>query len=160
MDVSPCDANAVARAVASTALPPRSAALVLDLAEPLPPVRADALVLRRILENLVTNACDALDGRGGTITITTAGAAGGGAEITVADTGTGMTRDQLNRAFDDFFTTKAGGTGLGLSIVRRLVADLGGALRVETEPGAGTRVMVTLPPNETRSDASRPAEPS
>ena len=160
MDVSPCDANAVVRVVASNAVPPRSAALVLDLADGLPPVRADALVLRRILENLVMNACDALDGRGGTVTITTAAASGGGAEITVADTGSGMTRDQLDRAFDDFFTTKAGGTGLGLSIVRRFVADLGGSLRVETEPGAGTRVMVTLPPNDSRSDASRSTETS
>ncbi|HEY7893651.1 MAG TPA: HAMP domain-containing sensor histidine kinase [Gemmatimonadaceae bacterium] len=160
MDVAPCDANAVARAVASNAVPPRSAALVLDLAEGLPPVQADVLVLRRILENLVTNACDALDGRGGTVTIKTAAVAGGGAEITVADTGSGMTRDQLNRAFDDFYTTKDGGTGLGLSIVRRFVADLGGNLRVETEPGAGTRVMVALPPNDPRSDASRSTETS
>lgn len=158
MDVAPCDVNAVARAVASNAMPPRSAALVLDLADPLPPARADALVLRRILENLVTNACDALDGRGGTVTIKTAPASGGGTEITVADTGSGMTRDQLNRAFDDFFTTKTGGTGLGLSIVRRFVADLGGALRVETEPGAGTRVMVTIPPNDSHSDAARPTD--
>jgi signal transduction histidine kinase len=65
--------------------------------------------------------------------------------LTVADTGPGMSREQLDRAFDDFFTTKEGGTGLGLSIVRRLVADLGGALRIETEPGAGTRAIVELP---------------
>jgi signal transduction histidine kinase len=56
-----------------------------------------------------------------------------------------MTRDELDRAFDDFYTTKDGGTGLGLTIVRRLVQDLGGRLRVETEPGAGTRVTVDLP---------------
>src|SRR5256886_13357715 len=47
----------------------------------------------------------------------------GGVRITVADTGKGMTQDELNRAFDDFYTTKPGGTGLGLSIVRRLVLD-------------------------------------
>ena len=57
--------------------------------------------------------------------------------ITIADTGPGMTRAELDRAFDDFYTTKAGGTGLGLSIVRRLILDLGGALRIETEPGRG-----------------------
>ena len=48
-------------------------------------------------------------------------------------------------AFDDFYTTKAGGTGLGLSIVRRLVLDLGGSLRIETEPGTGTRATVEMP---------------
>jgi signal transduction histidine kinase len=56
-----------------------------------------------------------------------------------------MTRQQLDQAFDDFYTTKAGGTGLGLSIVRRLILVLEGTLRVETEPGAGTRFVVELP---------------
>ena len=65
--------------------------------------------------------------------------------VTVTDTGPGMSRAELDRAFDDFHTTKAGGTGLGLSIVRRLVLDLGGALRIETAPGAGTRAIVELP---------------
>ena len=54
-------------------------------------------------------------------------------------------RAELDRAFDDFHSTKEGGTGLGLSIVRRLVLDLGGALRLETAPGAGTRAIVELP---------------
>ena len=70
---------------------------------------------------------------------------GAAVRITIADTGPGMTRAELDRAFDDFYTTKAGGTGLGLSIVRRLVVDLGGAMRMETEPGAGTRAIVELP---------------
>lgn len=157
LDVAPCDANAVARTVAAGVSLPRSAALVLELADDLTPVQADALVLRRILENLVTNACDALDGRGGTVTIATA-RADGGVQLTVSDTGSGMTREQLNRAFDDFFTTKPGGTGLGLSIVRRLVADLGGALRVDTEPGAGTRVSVTFSPNDNQRGPERPVE--
>jgi signal transduction histidine kinase len=56
-----------------------------------------------------------------------------------------MSREQLDRAFDDFYTTKPHGTGLGLSIVRRLVMDLDGSLRVETEPGAGTRVILEFP---------------
>jgi signal transduction histidine kinase len=68
-----------------------------------------------------------------------------GVRITVADTGPGMTQSELDRAFDDFYTTKPGGTGLGLSIVRRLILDLNGTLRVETEPGAGTRVIIELP---------------
>ena len=157
LDVAPCDANAIARTVAAGVSLPRSSALVLELAEDVPPVRADALVLRRILENLVTNACDALDGRGGTVTIGTV-RADGGAQLIVSDTGSGMTREQLNRAFDDFYTTKPGGTGLGLSIVRRLVADLGAALRVDTEPGAGTRVSVTFSPNDNQPGPLRPAE--
>jgi signal transduction histidine kinase len=72
-------------------------------------------------------------------------AAGALVRVTVTDTGPGMSRAELDRAFDDFHTTKEGGTGLGLSIVRRLVLDLGGALRMETAPGAGTRAIVELP---------------
>jgi len=116
----------------------------------LPPVLGDALMVRRILENLVGNAQDSMAGRkDGTVTVSTerVQAADGSSRvrITVADTGTGMTEAELNRAFDDFYTTKPGGSGLGLSIVRRLILDLNGILRVETEPSTGTRVLVDLP---------------
>src|SRR5207249_718311 len=82
----------------------------------------DPLMLRRILDNLVTNAVESLAGRAGTITVTTE-RANGHARLVVRDTGKGMTRPELDRAFDDFYSTKPGGTGLGLSIVRRLVVD-------------------------------------
>jgi len=120
------------------------------LADALPAVRTDPLVLRRILENLIGNALDSLASPGGTVIVgTTRGAGGDGdssvVRITVADTGRGMSREELNRAFDDFYTTKPDGTGLGLSIVRRLVLDANGALRVETAPGAGSTFIVELP---------------
>jgi signal transduction histidine kinase len=114
----------------------------------LPLVRADAVVLRRILDNLVSNAVDALDGKPGTVTLG-AEVVGEGVErrvrFTVADTGRGMTRQQLDRAFDDFYTTKPSGTGLGLSVVRRLLTDLGGSIKVETEPGQGSTFTVEIP---------------
>jgi two-component system sensor histidine kinase HydH len=114
----------------------------------LPLVRADAVVLRRILDNLVSNAVDALDGKPGTVTLG-AEVVGEGVErrvrFTVADTGRGMTRQQLDRAFDDFYTTKPSGTGLGLSVVRRLLTDLGGSIRVETAPGEGSTFTVEIP---------------
>jgi two-component system, NtrC family, nitrogen regulation sensor histidine kinase NtrY len=115
------------------------------LADTIPPVPADRLMLRRVLENLIGNALESLDGRTGTVTIATEAVAGPAVRITVADSGRGMSRAELDRAFDDFFTTKPGGTGLGLSIARRLVLDLGGSLRIETEPGSGTRAIVELP---------------
>jgi signal transduction histidine kinase len=65
--------------------------------------------------------------------------------IAVSDTGRGMSKTELDRAFDDFYTTKSGGTGLGLSIVRRLVLDSSGSLTVETEPGEGSTFIVELP---------------
>jgi signal transduction histidine kinase len=143
-----CDLNTVVAEVlqGSKGGPPIRA----ELAEGLPPVGVDRLMLRRVIENLVGNAADAATGReGGSVTVSTDSAPrdGRGAvvRIHVADTGPGMTRAELDQAFDDFYTTKPGGTGLGLSIVRRLVLDLGGSLRIDTEPGTGTRATVEIP---------------
>jgi signal transduction histidine kinase len=121
-----------------------------NLDERLPPVSGDGLMLRRILENLIGNAVESLAGQpGGTVSVATETIGGHGEperiRISVTDTGPGMSRKELDQAFDDFYTTKPGGTGLGLSIVRRLILDLNGTLRVETEPGAGTRFVVELP---------------
>lgn len=143
-----CDVNTVVEGIVRAA--PRDGARVSNvLASGLPAVAADPLVVRRIVENLVGNAVESLADRdGGTVTVATepiAWPAGAAVRVTVGDTGPGMTREQLDRAFEDFHTTKPGGAGLGLSIVRRLVLDLGGTLRIETEPGAGTRAIVELP---------------
>ncbi|HEY7611976.1 MAG TPA: HAMP domain-containing sensor histidine kinase [Gemmatimonadales bacterium] len=143
-----CDLNTVVAEVlqGSRAGPPIRA----DLAEGLPAVGVDRLMLRRVIENLVGNAADAAAAReGGTVTVSTERTARDGqgsvVRVHVTDTGPGMTRAELDRAFDDFYTTKSGGTGLGLSIVRRLVLDLGGSLRIDTEPGTGTRATVEIP---------------
>ncbi len=140
-----CDVNAVVRETVKRVGETGQADLRLELGEALLPVRTDPLVLRRILENLIGNAVDSLAARAGNVTVSTGANGAAGVRITVADTGKGMTQAELNRAFDDFYTTKPGGTGLGLSIVRRLVLDANGALRVETEPGAGSRFIVDLP---------------
>jgi signal transduction histidine kinase len=114
------------------------------LADGLPPVSADATVLRRVVENLVTNAVESLEGRPGAVVVSTE-RANGMVRIAVSDTGRGMSKAELDRAFDDFYTTKQGGTGLGLSIVRRLVLDSNGSLKVETEVGKGSKFIVELP---------------
>ncbi len=138
------DLNAVARAVAAEhgGRPVR-----LELAEPAPFARADELSLRRILGNLVANALDALEGapreREG-VTVSTA-PRGETVLCAVEDRGRGMSHDELARAFDAPFTTKPGGSGTGLGVVRRLVEELGGSIRVETAPGRGTRVELSLP---------------
>jgi signal transduction histidine kinase len=154
----PCDVNAIVDQVLRNTASD-GAELRASLGEGLPSALGDGLMLRRILENLVGNAVDSVAGKpGGTVTVSTEPIGGDGepgrVRITVADTGPGMTRSELERAFDDFYTTKAGGTGLGLSIVRRLILDLNGTLRVETEPGAGTRVMVELPIRPTGESAA------
>ncbi len=112
-------------------------------------VPGDPVALRRILENLVDNAIDSLESRPGTVTVSTAVLPGETGRpvvrITVDDTGRGMSEEERERAFDDFYTTKENGTGLGLSIVRRLVMDLDGSIRIESEPGRGSRFVVDLP---------------
>lgn len=119
-----------------------------DLAVRLPPVLADPVALRRILENLVVNAAESLEGGGGGVRVTTRlerGDEGPRVRVMVSDTGRGMDADERARVFDDFYTTKPRGTGLGLSIVRRLVNDLGGRIMVESEPGRGSTFTVELP---------------
>jgi len=135
----PTDVNAVVRDAVAGAGSVRT-----DLGKDLPAVSADALVLRRVIENLLGNAVDSLDGRPGTVTVATE-QGNGVVRISVSDSGRGMTKAELERAFDDFYTTKPGGTGLGLSIVRRLVLDSNGSLKVETEPGKGSKFIVEIP---------------
>jgi signal transduction histidine kinase len=144
-----CDVNALVEQVLRNTSADGTV-LESSLSKQVSSVIGDSLMLRRILENLVGNAVDSLAGtRGGTVTVTTESAGAEGeppkVRITVTDTGRGMSRKELDQAFDDFYTTKPGGTGLGLSIVRRLILDLNGTLRVETEPGAGTSFVVELP---------------
>ena len=144
-----CDVNAVVeRVLRNTSV--NGTVLQAKLSDASPMIVGDTLMLRRILENLVGNAVDSVACKvGGTVTVRTETVGGGQdtarVRITVADTGPGMTRKQLDHAFDDFYTTKPEGTGLGLSIVRRLILDLTGTLRVETSPGAGTCVIIELP---------------
>jgi signal transduction histidine kinase len=142
-----CDVNAVVRDVTSGVVAPPGVRLETSLGADVPRVRGDAVMLRRIVENLVENAVESLGAQPGSVSVTTAAGngRGPGVVITVRDNGPGMTRAQLDRAFEDFYTSKPGGTGLGLSIVRRLVLDLDGALRVETAPGQGAAFRVELP---------------
>lgn len=149
LDRRACDVNAVVNGLVQELADSGNARVRASLAPSLPAAMADDIVLKRILENLVGNAIDSADSKSGSVTVTTEHVIDdSGAEvvtITVADTGPGMAREQLDRIFEDFYTTKEGGTGLGLSIVRRLVMDLNGSLRVQSEPGVGTSFTVELP---------------
>jgi two-component system nitrogen regulation sensor histidine kinase NtrY len=145
LDLRACDAASVAREVASGAGGPGVRVAVEAIAD-VPEVRADPLVLRRILENLVGNAVDAVRAGGGTVTVTVVTTGEGErVRIEVEDDGPGLAPDELARVFEDFFTTKPGGTGLGLSVARRLANDLGGSLKAESVPGEGSRFSLELP---------------
>ena len=159
MQREPCDVNAVIEDVVRATGPGRGAVRA-DTAASLPRVPADALALRRILENLVGNALDSLAGRSDGVVAVASEAVGAPdpriVRLSVSDNGPGMTRAELERAFADFHTTKEGGTGLGLSIVRRLALDLGWSLRIETTPGIGTRAVLDLPVDPGPADGGRP----
>jgi signal transduction histidine kinase len=141
----PTDINAVVREALRPPPGPENVDLLAELLDHLPPVRVDALALRRVIQNLLGNAVDSLDGKPGTVTIATERGPNGTVRLLVSDTGRGMSKAEVDRAFDDFYTTKKGGTGLGLSIVRRLVLDAHGTLRVDSHPGKGSKFIVELP---------------
>jgi signal transduction histidine kinase len=156
-----CDVHAVIMDVARGAGAASQIDLRMDLAPGDATVFGDPIAIRRILENLVTNAADSLDRKPGRISIRTTmrdGDDGRTLTVTVADTGRGMSAEEAARIFEHFYSTKEGGGGLGLSIVRRLVTDLHGTIRVESEPGQGTRMIVEMPMTGSRPDESRQAE--
>ena len=121
----------------------------------LPPVRGDERQLKQVLLNLVTNACQAMNGRG-KLTLRTrietsfhiVSARHGSAKfirVEVEDDGPGIPAEHLSQIFDPFFTTKSRGTGLGLAISQRIVSEHGGSLRASAPPGGGTVMTLSLP---------------
>ena len=117
------------------------------LANDLPNVMADSEAIKRALANLVDNAAEAMQGAlVREIQISTLLVASRDAvEITVADTGHGVTQELKERLFLPYFSTKKRGTGLGLAIVSRIIEDHHGSIRVEENRPIGTRFVVELP---------------
>jgi signal transduction histidine kinase/CheY-like chemotaxis protein len=125
------------------------AALVKELA-PAPLVEANESRLGQVFLNLLINAAQAIpDGAADRhqIRVATGTDAAGRAVVEIADTGTGIAAESLDRIFEPFYTTKpvGVGTGLGLSICRNLVTAIGGEISVESTPGAGSTFRITLP---------------
>ena len=118
----------------------------LDLEEKLEAIEADPDLLHRAVQNLVLNALDAMP-TGGTLTIRTAQRDGPTrcALLEVSDTGTGLTKEECERLFTPYYTTKQHGTGLGLAIVQSVVSDHGGKISVESDPGRGSTFRIELP---------------
>lgn len=136
----------------------RSVRLTVQVPESLPPLCLDRQQMQQALLNLLLNALQATP-PGGAVQIT---AAAGAAEvrITIADQGSGIAPELLERIFDPYFTTKPEGTGLGLPIALQIIQAHGGTLDVGSTLGQGTTVEVHLPsgpPDEgiRRSDAPR-----
>jgi nitrogen fixation/metabolism regulation signal transduction histidine kinase len=113
------------------------------LADGLPEISADPDLLHRALQNLVLNAIDAMP-QGGELAIRT-GTLGDRVELSVSDTGSGLTQEECGRLFTPYYTTKQHGTGLGLAIVQSVVSDHGGKISVESTEEKGTTFRIELP---------------
>ena len=125
----------------------------------LPKCSGDYDLLANALENLVRNACEAMP-QGGTLTVRTRREAldGAGVVLSVEDTGEGMDARTRERAFDEFFTTKASGSGLGLAFVRRVVEAHGGEVSLTSREGRGTIVSLRLPAPGAPEGVAAPGE--
>jgi two-component system NtrC family sensor kinase len=130
--------------------------LRLDLDSQLPAIYGVADQLTQVIMNLLINAADALASRAeGTREISLKSElCGNQVCFTVADNGSGMDKETLERAFEAFYTTKKSkGTGLGLSLCYSIITGHGGTIEIESTPGQGTRVKIFLPlPAEDGSD--------
>jgi PAS domain S-box-containing protein len=118
----------------------------LDLTKDLRPIRGDAGALTNAIMNLCINAVDAMP-ESGTLTLQTRNAGDDHIEARVLDTGTGMTKEILERVLDPFFTTKeqGKGTGLGLSMVYSTIKAHHGQMDIQSAPGRGTCVVLRFP---------------
>lgn len=128
-----------------------SADLKLLLDSHLPAISADRMRIRQILNNLVTNSLEALEGRpDACIEIETHVAEEGPKQvasvaIVVADNGPGFQRDLIGTVFDPYVTSKPKGTGLGLAIVKKIVEEHGGRIEADNQRSGGARVRILLP---------------
>ena len=114
-----------------------------ELESELPEISADPELLHRALSNLITNAIDALP-QGGKIIVQTK-SFGNRVELSVSDTGSGLTQEECARLFTPYYTTKQHGTGLGLAIVQSVVSDHGGKISVESTKQKGTTFRIEFP---------------
>jgi nitrogen fixation/metabolism regulation signal transduction histidine kinase len=126
-----------------------AAELRLVLSPTLPPLSADRIRIRQILNNLVTNSIEALEGRADAcVEIETHLAEDGQnpvAAIVVTDNGPGFQRDLIGTVFDPYVTSKPKGTGLGLAIVKKIVEEHGGRIEADNQPTGGARMRILLP---------------
>jgi len=126
----------------------RSHVVEVQLSASLPLAPLDPVQIKQVLVNLIKNAMQAMT-RGGVLTVKT-GAAREGVWIELADSGCGISQEQLNRIFEPFYTTKRKGSGLGLMIVQRVIREHGGLIKLDSRSGRGTTFRLWFPLHEPR----------
>ncbi|TAE75781.1 MAG: PAS domain-containing protein [Verrucomicrobia bacterium] len=142
-----CDLTAVLRdalRLLEPELESREIAVELDLDANFPRMELDAGQFQQVFYNLLRNAFQAIGSGGGVIRLG-AHANDFEATLSIEDNGTGIPPEQMGSLFEPYRTTKQNGTGLGLLIVRRVVREHGGEIEIQSEAGAGTRILIHLP---------------
>jgi len=114
------------------------------IAAELPPIRGSSGRMKQALLNLLVNAGQAMPS-GGRLVVVAERDGTDHIRVDVEDTGCGIPEDALQRIFSPFFTTKRDGSGLGLPVTQRIIEDHKGTLRLESQPGKGTRFTLRLP---------------
>lgn len=147
IELQPASLNAIVEQVVDFVKPEAAARQVeirtyLDL--DLPELPLDTVRVRQALLNLLINARQALEPRGGHVSVITR-RADGEALVEVVDDGPGMDEATRARAFDLYYSTKKSGSGLGLPTVRRILEAHGGRVDLQSAPGHGTRVRLHFP---------------
>ncbi len=134
---------------------PDEIVLVRDFHAPDARTSCDAGRMRRVVDNLIENAVQAIaeTGGGGRIEVSTR-TVQGAFEFAIADSGPGVAPEILPRVFEPLYSTKSFGTGLGLPAVKQIVEQHGGDVRFESTPGKGARVVIRLPLVEARAIAA------
>jgi PAS domain S-box-containing protein len=121
-----------------------------DLYPGLPLIHGNSGKLQQVFLNLFLNAKDAMAGKGGTLSISTVN--GDSVQVNISDSGAGIEPENINKIYDPFFTTKnvpregqSRGTGLGLSVTYGIIQEHAGKIRVDSQPGQGTRFQLEFP---------------
>ncbi len=149
-ETAPTDLNALCQSVCELTTEKarmNDVEIVCTLDAGLGEVIVDPKGIRRCLMNLVSNAVDACGEKGGRVELSTKREDDPGRFcVVISDNGSGISKENQARLFQMFFSTKGSkGTGLGLAVTHKIIQEHGGALTVESEPGAGSRFIINLP---------------
>ncbi len=134
--------------LAKVSMEKKNAKVVLALEESLPQISVDFKQIQQVIVNLLTNAADAIHGKGEIIIQSQHAVVADNQPavcVTVSDNGEGMTKEEMKKIFEPFFTKKASGTGLGLSVSQQILSFHKATIDVTSEPGKGTTFRLVFP---------------
>lgn len=144
LQLTKIDLTAITIDAITTSKIPATVKVTQDFPKKKIPVNADREQLRMAFKNIIKNAREAMGGKG-TLTVTVGRTADGQAEVSFADTGTGIVMEDLEKVFQPLFSRKAKSVGFGLSIAKMVVDKHGGTIEAKSEPGKGANIIIQLP---------------